>query len=64
MKTLITACITLLLAATSCNKCYVCDGGNNNPSVTYCKGERMYDIIKSGGTPTDNNGQELMCHSK
>lgn len=64
MKTLLTTCIVLLFAATACNKCYVCDDGNGNQSVTYCKGSPMYDVIKNGGAPTDFNGQELMCHSK
>lgn len=64
MKALLYMCTVLLLSVSSCAKCYECTGKSSGNTSTYCKGDPMYDVIKSGGTPVDYNGDEQECKAK
>ena len=63
MKIRLSAILFRMLATVmSCNKCYECKTSASTQS--YCKGSTEYDVLKAGGTLTDNNGQAYTCNLK
>lgn len=68
MKYLFSTAIILLLAGTSCNRCYTCNiNGSTVNTTKVCKDDAMYDdakwSAKDGGAFTDYDGRTLyVCH--
>ncbi|MFN8323255.1 MAG: hypothetical protein U0T74_11410 [Chitinophagales bacterium] len=63
MKVMLSAILFCLLTTVmSCNKCYDCKTSASTQS--YCKGSTEYDVLKAGGTLTDNNGDAYSCNLK
>lgn len=64
MKAMLYISTVLVLSLSSCAKCYECTANSSGNTSTYCKGDPMYDVIKSGGIPVDYNGNEQECKAK
>ncbi len=64
MKAIVGGLVLLaLFNATSCKKCYTCENPTSHESSKFCKGDYRYEILKNGGSVTDNNGAVvLICN--
>lgn len=57
MKYVFLALIALsIMGNSSCKKCYTCSNPNTMKKINVCKGDYRYDVIRNGGSITDDSG--------